>query len=161
MFRKVLVANRGEIAVRVIRCLREMQIQSVALFSDPDRNAPHVRMADQAVHLPGSTGAETYMDMDKVFDAVKRTGAEAIHPGYGFLSERAEFAERCKKEGVVFIGPDADAIDRMGDKTSAIEHRIIFNAICWRAIVIFLGLKISKRQATAPSPLHANSTAAI
>lgn len=119
MFKKVLIANRGEIAVRIIRCLREMGIKSVALYSDADRESLAVRWADQAVHLPGVASTETYMDMDKVIAAAKATGAEAIHPGYGFLSEKAEFPARCAKEGLTFIGPHADAISRMGDKMTA------------------------------------------
>ncbi len=119
MFKKVLIANRGEIAIRIIRCLREMGIGSVVVYSDVDRSSLAVRWADQAVHLPGVAGKDTYMKMDAVIAAAKKTGAEAIHPGYGFLSENADFAERCEKEGVVFIGPSPRAISLMGDKTTA------------------------------------------
>jgi len=119
MFRKVLVVNRGEIAVRLIRCLREMGLASVALFSDPDRHAPHVRMADQAVHLPGSTSAETYMNVPALLEAARQVGADAVHPGYGFLSEQAHFARTCAEQGLVFIGPKPAAIESMGDKTAA------------------------------------------
>ena len=121
MFQKVLVANRGEIAIRVIRCLRELGIESVVVFSDADRESLAVRWAHQAVHLPGVASAETYMDVDKVIAAAKDTGCQAIHPGYGFLSENAAFAERCAQEGITFIGPNSDAISRMGDKTTARE----------------------------------------
>jgi acetyl-CoA carboxylase biotin carboxylase subunit len=117
--RKVLIANRGEIAVRVIRTCREMGIQTVALYSDPDRNALHVRMADEAVHLGPGPSRESYLLMDKVLDAAKKTGADGIHPGYGFLSEKAEFARACKAAGVTFIGPPAESMDAMGVKTSA------------------------------------------
>jgi len=119
VFEKILIANRGEIAIRVIRCLRDMGIDSVAVFSDADRRSLHVSWATEAVHLPGLTAAETYLDMDRIIEAAQRTGAQAIHPGYGFLSERAEFARRCEKEGLVFIGPHPESIDRMGDKTAA------------------------------------------
>lgn len=119
MLKRVLVANRGEIAVRVIRGCRAEGIETVALFSDPDRRDPHVRMADQAIALDGSSPAETYLDQDKVIDAARRTGADAIHPGYGFLSENPEFAERCEAEGLVFIGPSAAVMRQMGGKVSA------------------------------------------
>ena len=119
MFKKVLIANRGEIAIRVIRCLRELGIQSVVVYSDADRESLAVRWANQAVHLPGVASADTYMDIDKVIAAAKKTGAEAIHPGYGFLSENANFARRCVEEGLVFIGPNPESITKMGDKTTA------------------------------------------
>ncbi|CAM2008153.1 acetyl-CoA carboxylase biotin carboxylase subunit [Acanthopleuribacter pedis] len=124
MFKKVLIANRGEIAIRVIRCLREHGIQSVAVYSDPDRDSLAVRYAHQAVHLPGNTSAETYMDIEKVLDAAKRTGCEAIHPGYGFLSEKAEFSQACRDAGIAFIGPHPESISSMGDKTTARELMI-------------------------------------
>jgi acetyl-CoA carboxylase, biotin carboxylase subunit len=119
MFSKVLVANRGEIAVRVIRALREMGISSVAVYSDADRGALHVRMADEAAHIGPSPSAESYLRVDKILDAAERHGAEAIHPGYGFLSENAEFAAACDAAGIVFIGPPAEAIRKMGSKTEA------------------------------------------
>jgi len=127
MFKKVLIANRGEIAVRVIRCLREMGIESVVVFSDPDRRSLAVLQAGEAIHLPGQTSQDTYMNIDKIIAAAKMTGAEAIHPGYGFLSENAAFAQRCKDEGLVFIGPKPDAISRMGDKTTARELMMAAN----------------------------------
>lgn len=127
MFKKVLIANRGEIAVRIIRCLREMGIESVVVYSDPDRRSLAVLQAGEAVHLPGQTGQETYMDIDKVIAAAKSTGAEAIHPGYGFLSENAAFAKRCTEEGLTFIGPHPLAISKMGDKTTARELMMAAN----------------------------------
>ena len=121
MFNKVLVANRGEIAIRVIRTLREMEIRSVAVYSDADRASLHVRMADEAVHLGGSPSSESYLRIDRIRDAARAHGAEAIHPGYGFLSENAEFAMACESAGIVFIGPSPDAMRKMGSKTAARE----------------------------------------
>ncbi|MGD0362867.1 MAG: acetyl-CoA carboxylase biotin carboxylase subunit [Bryobacteraceae bacterium] len=119
MFRKVLIANRGEIAVRVIRTLREMDIASVAVFSDADRTSLHVRMADEAEWVGPSPSAESYLRADRILDAARKHGAEAIHPGYGFLSENADFAAACESSGIVFIGPSAESIRHMGSKTAA------------------------------------------
>src|SRR5215831_18228701 len=119
MFRKVLIANRGEIAVRVIRTLREMDIATVAVFSDADRTSLHVRMADEAEHIGPSPSAESYLRIDRILDAAKKHGAEAIHPGYGFLSENADFAQACEDAGLVFIGPSAATIRLMGSKSAA------------------------------------------
>ena len=119
MFETVLVANRGEIAVRVIRTLRRMGIRSVAVYSDADAGALHVREADTAVRLGPAAVAESYLSIPKVIQAAVDTGAQAIHPGYGFLSENAAFAAACEQAGVVFIGPPARAIEVMGDKISA------------------------------------------
>jgi acetyl-CoA carboxylase biotin carboxylase subunit len=119
MFRKVLIANRGEIAVRIIRTLREMGIASVAVYSDADRTSMHVRMADEACHVGPPASAESYLRIDRMLDAARRHGAEAIHPGYGFLSENAEFAAACEAAGIVFIGPSAASIRIMGSKTAA------------------------------------------
>ncbi len=119
MFKKILIANRGEIAVRVVNACREMGITSVAVYSDADRHALHVLKADRSVRLGGSAPAESYLNIDRIIEAAKKSSAEAIHPGYGFLSENADFAERCEREGLVFIGPPADAIRRLGDKITA------------------------------------------
>jgi acetyl-CoA carboxylase biotin carboxylase subunit len=119
MFRKVLVANRGEIAVRIIRGLREMGIRSVAVYSDADRAALHVRQADEAAHLGPSPSSESYLRIDKIIAAARHHRAEAIHPGYGFLSENADFAEACRDAGIKFIGPSPEAIRAMGSKTAA------------------------------------------
>src|ERR1700693_3763107 len=119
MFGKVLVANRGEIAVRIIRALREAGIASVAVFSDADRASLAVQMADEAAHLGPAAALESYLSIGKIIEAARRHGAEAIHPGYGFLSENAEFAEACQAAGIVFIGPPAAAIRRMGSKIEA------------------------------------------
>ena len=119
MFKKILIANRGEIAVRVMRACREMGIATVALYSDADRKALHVRYADEAYRIGPAPSTESYLRIDRVLDAARRSGAEAIHPGYGFLSENAQFARSCQVAGVVFIGPPAAAMELMGSKTSS------------------------------------------
>jgi acetyl-CoA carboxylase, biotin carboxylase subunit len=128
MFKKVLVANRGEIAVRIIRALQEMGIRSVAVYSDVDRAALHVRVADEAEHIGPAPSSESYLRIDRIIDAAVRHGAEAIHPGYGFLSENANFAEACERAGIVFIGPPASAIRAMGSKTAARRAAIAIGA---------------------------------
>jgi acetyl-CoA carboxylase biotin carboxylase subunit len=128
MFRKVLIANRGEIAVRVMRTLREMEIATVAVFSDADRASLHVRMADEAEWVGPSPSGESYLRIDRILEAAQKHGAEAIHPGYGFLSENAEFAAACETAGIVFIGPSADSIRRMGSKTAARQMAVAAGA---------------------------------
>ncbi len=119
MFNKILIANRGEIACRVIKTAKKMGIKTVAVYSDADREALHVRMADEAVHIGGSAAADSYLLGERILEACQQTGAEAIHPGYGFLSENAKFAEACAAAGVVFIGPPPKAIAAMGDKITS------------------------------------------
>ncbi|TIU86840.1 MAG: acetyl/propionyl-CoA carboxylase subunit alpha, partial [Mesorhizobium sp.] len=116
MFTKILIANRGEIACRVIKTARKMGIATVAVYSDADRDAVHVEMADEAVHIGPSPAAQSYLVPENIIAACKATGAEAVHPGYGFLSERASFCEALEKEGIIFIGPKPKAIRAMGDK---------------------------------------------
>jgi len=118
-FSKILIANRGEIACRVIRTARNLGYQTVAVYSDADRDAPHVQLADEAVHIGGSPAAESYLKFDALLDAARKTGADALHPGYGFLSENAAFAQACVDANVVFIGPPPSAIEAMGDKALA------------------------------------------
>jgi acetyl/propionyl-CoA carboxylase alpha subunit len=119
MIRKLLIANRGEIAVRVIRAAREMGVRTVAVYSDADKDAMHVRLADEAVSLGAPEPAASYLNVERVLEAARQTGADAIHPGYGFLSERAEFSEACVAAGITFVGPPANAMRRLGAKTDA------------------------------------------
>ena len=119
MFDKILIANRGEIACRVIKTARKMGIRTVAVYSDADRNALHVKMADEAVHIGASPAVQSYIVIDKIMAAVRQSGAQAVHPGYGFLSENMNFAAALEKEGVVFIGPPSPAIEAMGDKITS------------------------------------------
>ena len=119
MFKKILIANRGEIACRVIKTAKKMGIKTVAIYSDADRNALHVKMADEAVHIGPAPANQSYIVIEKVMDAIKQTGAEAVHPGYGFLSENAKFAEALEAAGVAFIGPPKGAIEKMGDKITS------------------------------------------
>ena len=114
MFKKILIANRGEIACRVIKTARKMGIKTVAVYSDADKDALHVEMADEAVHIGPPAAAESYLVIEKIIEACKKTGAEAVHPGYGFLSERAAFCQALKDNGIVFIGPNVRAIEAMG-----------------------------------------------
>nr|WP_244530534.1 acetyl/propionyl/methylcrotonyl-CoA carboxylase subunit alpha [Salaquimonas pukyongi] len=119
MFKKILIANRGEIACRVIKTARKMGIKTVAVYSDADRDALHVSMADEAIHIGPPPAAQSYIVIDRIMDAIKQSGAQAVHPGYGFLSENPKFAEALKKAGVAFIGPPVGAIEAMGDKITS------------------------------------------
>jgi len=119
MFKKVLIANRGEIAVRIIRACHEMGINTVAVYSEVDRTALHVRFAHEAFCIGPPESAKSYLDIEKIIEVAKKSGAEAIHPGYGFLAENPAFAAACKKAGIVFIGPPPEAMEALGDKVRA------------------------------------------
>ena len=127
MFKKVLIANRGEIAVRIIRSLKEMGIKTVAIYSTADRESLHVQLADEAVCVGGPQPGDSYLNIKNILAAAVGTGAEAIHPGYGFLSENAEFAKMCTRCGLTFIGPDAETIDKMGNKEHARQTMMAHN----------------------------------
>src|SRR3954466_16213038 len=116
MFTKILIANRGEIACRVIQTAKKMGILTVAVYSDADKDARHVELADEAVHIGASPSRESYLQADRIIAACKKTGAEAVHPGYGFLSENEAFAKKVEEEGIIFIGPKHYSIAAMGDK---------------------------------------------
>lgn len=119
MFSKILIANRGEIACRIIRTARKMGIRTVAVYSDADRDAMHVALADEAIAIGPAPARSSYLDAEKIIAAAQASGAQAIHPGYGFLSENAGFAEACASAGIIFIGPTPDAIRAMGGKSEA------------------------------------------
>jgi Acetyl/propionyl-CoA carboxylase, alpha subunit len=115
-FRRVLVANRGEIAVRIIRACHELGMEAIAVYSDADATARHVRLADEAVRIGPPSPSESYLRIDAILDAARATGSDAIHPGYGFLAERSAFARAVEEAGLVFVGPPSDAIEALGDK---------------------------------------------
>ncbi|MDB5012136.1 MAG: acetyl-CoA carboxylase, biotin carboxylase, partial [Daejeonella sp.] len=125
--KKILIANRGEIAVRIMRSAKEMGIKTVAVFSDADRNALHVRYADEAIHIGPAPSNQSYLVIEKIINACKQTGADAVHPGYGFLSENAAFAQAVKDAGIIFIGPSAEAMQIMGNKLSAKAAALSYN----------------------------------
>src|SRR3989304_1818495 len=114
MFNKILIANRGEIAVRIIRACRELGVKAVAVYSDADRRSLHVAMADEAYHIGSPAPGESYLVIEKIIDVIKRSGAEAVHPGYGFLSENNSFAETCERGGTVFLGPTPEPVRLVG-----------------------------------------------
>ena len=146
MFKKILIANRGEIACRVIKTARRMGIQTVAVYSDADARALHVEMADEAVNIGPAQASQSYLVIDKIIAACKATGAQAVHPGYGFLSERAAFAEALKANGIVFIGPNVHAIEAMGDK---IESKKAANAAKVSTVPGYLGVIETPEQAVS------------
>jgi acetyl/propionyl-CoA carboxylase alpha subunit len=119
MIRRLLIANRGEIALRIIRACRELGIETIAVYSDADARAAHTMAADAAVHLGSSPAPDSYLNVEKILAAAKQTAADAVHPGYGFLSERSHFARACADAGLIFVGPPAAAIERMGSKIGA------------------------------------------
>ena len=119
MFKKILIANRGEIACRIIKTSKSMGVETVAVYSDADRDALHVKMADQSIYIGPSPASESYLAIDKLIDAAVESGAEAIHPGYGFLSENADFCRQCAEHNIAFIGPPLKAIMSMGSKSAA------------------------------------------
>ena len=140
--KKVLVANRGEIALRVMKTLQKMGIKTVAVYSEADRNAPHVRFADEAVLLGKAPSSESYLVMDKVIGAAKQTGAEGIHPGYGFLSENAVFAQMVADNGIIFIGPRPHAIKVMGNRRVQIKMNLKY--LIFKIYFLRLNIKNSK-----------------
>ena len=119
MFQKILIANRGEIALRIIRACRELGIRTVAIYSQADAEALHAQLADEAICIGPSAAAESYLDMERILSACIAAKADAIHPGFGFLSENSKFADMCRKCGITFIGPSAEVIERMGNKSEA------------------------------------------
>ncbi|GFP38266.1 acetyl-CoA carboxylase, biotin carboxylase subunit, partial [Candidatus Hakubella thermalkaliphila] len=121
MFKKILVANRGEIAVRIIRACKELDVSTVAVYSEADRDCMHVKMADEAICIGPAPSQKSYLNMTNILSAAEVSEAEAIHPGYGFLAENSELARLCEENGIVFIGPPWEAIQAMGDKASAKE----------------------------------------
>ncbi|WP_193180023.1 acetyl-CoA carboxylase biotin carboxylase subunit [Nisaea sediminum] len=144
MFKKILIANRGEIACRVMCTAKRMGIQTVAVYSDADADALHVQMADEAVHIGPAPSAESYLVIDKIMDAIRQTGAEAVHPGYGFLSENATFAKALEAEGVAFIGPGVKAIGAMGDK---IESKKLAHEAKVNTVPGYLGILADEKEA--------------
>src|SRR5262249_42801976 len=119
MFQKILIANRGEIAIRIIRACRELDISPVAIYSEADAESLHVRMADEAVCVGPAASSQSYLNIAAIIEAAKKTGAQAIHPGYGFLAENSDFARQVSETGITFIGPSPEAMEMMGSKTSA------------------------------------------
>ncbi|MCK6596910.1 MAG: hypothetical protein L6Q37_00985 [Bdellovibrionaceae bacterium] len=134
-FKRILIANRGEIAIRITRACRELGIASIAVFSDADRDSLHVFLADQAYNIGPAPSKESYLNIEKIMAVAKEAKVDAIHPGYGFLSENTHFAKACKDAGITFIGPTSANIDSMGDKLSAkalMKKAKVPTSICWR-----------------------------
>ena len=144
MFNKILIANRGEIACRIIKTAKKMNIKTVAVYSDADRSAEHVSLADEAVYLGGASASESYLRSDLIIKACKEKSCDALHPGYGFLSENAHFAELLQKEGIIFIGPSKSAIASMGDK---IESKKIAKAAGVNTVPGHIGIIDNKDEA--------------
>ena len=119
MIHRLLVANRGEIAIRILRACRDLDIHGIAIFSDADRHSRHVRYADEAYNVGPAPAVESYLNIDRIIDVAKKAHAEAIHPGYGFLAENPEFAEACQREGIIFVGPSPNSMRLLGDKIAA------------------------------------------
>ena len=161
MIQKLLVANRGEIAVRVIRAAREMGIRTVAVYSEADSQAMHTVMADEAYLLGGSAPAESYLDGSKIIEIARRVGADAIHPGYGFLSERADFSEACSKAGIIFVGPSAASMRRLGAKSDAkalaTEQNVPIVPGCFKVGATDLELKVAASEIGYPVMLKASA----
>ena len=154
-FDSVLVANRGEIAVRILRAAKESGLKGIAIFSDPDQNSLHVEISDQAIHLPGDNLSETYLNINAIISAAKKSGAQAIHPGYGFLSERSDFAKAVVDADLVWIGPSPEAIETMGDKISARRRMIESN------VPIIPGEELAIEDGTNPLGVLASSAARV
>lgn len=142
MIKKVLIANRGEIAIRIARTLKEMGIKTVSVYSDADRESLHVRRTDETYYLGGSKPSESYLNIPKIIEIAKKCKADAIHPGYGFLSENAKFARECEKNGIIFIGPSSESLEKSGDKIYA--RKMAKNAASLLSPAVFLEAKIMK-----------------
>ena len=152
MFKKVLIANRGEIAVRVIRTCKALGITTIGVYSEADADAPHVKMADEAYLIGGSRVAESYLNINKILEVAQVSGAEAIHPGYGFLSENPKFARGCEEIGIKFIGPSASAMEAMGSKTRAREIMESVEAQCFISNSIKSKVTLTAEFVVAASP---------
>ena len=151
MFKRILIANRGEIALRIIRCCREMDIETVIVYSTADKNSLAVMAADKAVCIGPAKAAESYLNQDAIIETAILTGCEAVHPGYGFLSENAAFARKCEENNLIFIGPSADIISSMGDKQSA--RQLMLNAGFRLYLALMVWLQQQRKQHTLQKEL--------